>query len=140
MPKYTIYQIIHREIPHCYIGSTKHYSARCALHKNHYKTKDRLIYNTMKLNGGWDAYEFRVLEEFDCESRGDAEEKETEWIRRMENEMDVLNTNKRDVVPEGNPNRWYYKNRAEYINKSKAYYYQNREQILERLKRIREAN
>lgn len=139
MPKYTIYQIIHKTMPNCYIGSTKNYSARCALHKNHYNTKDILLYNTMKENGGWDSYEFRVLEEMECETRGEAEEKETEWLRRFEPEMDILNTNKRNDIKDDNPNKWYYKKRSDYISKSKAYYYRNREQILARLKTNRDA-
>ena len=135
--RFTFYKIVDKQNTHCYIGSTRNYGARCCLHKNHYKTKDRLIYNTMKLNGGWDNYKFEIIEEREYETRGEAEKYETELIQRMETQMDILNKNKCGRVPDVE-HTWYYKNRNSYLQKANNYYHQNKERILQKMKEVRD--
>ena len=141
--KYTIYQIKHKENPHCYIGATRHYKARLALHKTHYKhNKQNHLYNTIRLNGGLDAYEFVILEEFACMSRTDGEQRENYWIQKYETQMQLLNTYKRNMVtsiPEDIKHKWYYKQRLHNMQLGRSYYYKNRESILARMKEKYEA-
>jgi len=138
--KYTIYQIKHKQLPHCYIGSTKNFYGRVAVHKTYYKQGiERQLYNTMQQNGGWDSYDIIPLEEFECSNRTEAESRENHWIKRFEGEMELLNTYKRSMgsIPEGTTRKWYYKSREHHMQLSREYYYKNRESILERLKGIR---
>lgn len=139
MVKYTFYRIVDLKNTHAYIGSTRNYDARCCLHRTNYKTKDRLVYNTMKLNGGWDNYKFEILEEREYETRSEAEKYETELIRKAENEMDILNKNKRGQIPDVK-HKCYYNNRESYLKKANDYYHLNRVRILERLKMIRDGD
>lgn len=136
--RFTFYRIIDNQQTHCYIGSTRNYGARCSLHRNHYKTKDRVVYNTMKLNGGWDNYKFEIMEEREFETRSEAEKYETQLIRQIETQMDILNKNKCGGMPDVQ-HRWYYKSRDAYLEKANTYYHMNKERILARLKEKRDA-
>jgi len=126
MNKYTIYQIIHKQFPHCYIGCTKDLPGRIAVHKTYCnQKKDRYIYNKMNLNGGWEAYEIIVLEEFVCMSRSDAEKIENKWLKKMEDQMMVMNTYKRHmgIVPVDCKHPSYYANREQRQLVSRLNYY-----------------
>lgn len=140
--KYTIYQIKHKEHPHCYIGVTRNVYGRIAVHKTHYtQGLKRHLYNTMRLNGGWESYDIIPLEEFECSNRTEAESRENDWIRKTESQMELLNTYKRSLgcIPEGTNRKWYYKSREHHMEYGRNYYSKNRELILERLKEAREA-
>jgi group I intron endonuclease len=126
MNKYTIYQIIHKQFPHCYIGCTKDLNRRIAVHKTYCnQQKSRYLYDKMNLNGGWDAYDVVILEEFVCMSRTDAETRENYWIKKMESDMMIMNTYKCNMgsVPIGCKNPYYYKHRQEKQLESRLNYY-----------------
>ena len=139
--KYTIYKIQHCVFPHCYIGATRNFKARIALHKTHYhKGIKRHLYDTMRLNGGIESYDIIVIEQFDCLSRVDAEQRENFWINKYEDEMQLLNTYKRCMsdIPEDVKHKWYYRQRLHNMQKGRLYYYKNREEILARMKEKRD--
>lgn len=126
MNKYTIYQIIHKLYPHCYIGCTKDFKGRIAVHKTYCNQhKKRNIYDKMNMNGGWEAYDIVVLEEFVCNNRQDAEKVENKWLQKMEDEMMVMNSYKRNmgIVPIGCTNKSYYRNREKYQLDARLKYY-----------------
>jgi hypothetical protein len=79
----------------------------------------------MNMNGGWDAYNVVILEEFVCNSRTDAEKIENKWLKKMEDEMMVMNTYKRNmgIVPVDCKNPYYYKHRQEKQLESRLNYY-----------------
>ena len=127
MNKYTIYQIIHKQFPHCYIGCTKDLAGRIAVHKTYCNQgKKRNIYDKMNENGGWNAYDVIVLEEFVCMNRTDAERVENKWIQKLEKQMMVMNTYKLNmggIVPMDCKNPSYYKHREQRQLESRLHYY-----------------
>lgn len=134
---YTIYQIRHKTNTHCYIGATRHYKSRIAVHKTHLlNEKKSHLYNTMQLNGGWNEYDFIVLEEYQCQSRRDAEQRESYWIQRYEGEIQLLNTYKRNIgsIPENTKCKSYYNHREHNMQIGRSYYYKHREDVLKNRK------
>jgi hypothetical protein len=79
----------------------------------------------MNLNGGWDAYNIIVLEEFVCMSRTDAETRENFWIKKYEKDMIIMNSYKRNMgsIPDDCKNPYYYKNRQQKQFESRLNYY-----------------
>ena len=126
MNKYTIYQIIHKQFPHCYIGCTKNLPSRIAVHKTYCNQGlNRNIYNKINMNGGWNAYDVVILEQFACMSRTDAETRENYWIKKMESDMMIMNTYKRNmkIVPIDCKNPSYYANREQRQLEARLNYY-----------------
>lgn len=120
---YVIYQIMHNTLPHCYIGVTRNYDARCALHRHNLRHSNLKLYRTMRENGGLDSYHFMVIEELDCDNRRDAEQSELECIQRLERQnIELLNTNKiqmNDCKLRNTRNAlsYYYRNRGDVLKK-----------------------
>jgi hypothetical protein len=79
----------------------------------------------MNLNGGWNAYDVVILEEFVCMSRTDADKIENKWIKKMEAEMMILNTYKLNMgsIPANCKNPIYYANREQRQLESRLNYY-----------------
>jgi predicted GIY-YIG superfamily endonuclease len=81
---YIIYKISIAD--QCYIGSTKDFKQRKAHHKSTCNSKTS-IHNNLKLykivreNGGWNYCEMKPIEEFECETKRQAECREEHWIR-----------------------------------------------------------
>ena len=91
---YTIYKIsIEGEN---YIGSTRDLKQRKKEHKSccnnpNYHSYNSKIYTTIRENGGWDYCEITPIEEFDCETKRQAECREEYWRREYKS---ILNTNR----------------------------------------------
>jgi hypothetical protein len=128
---FVIYQIKHNQNLHCYIGSTSNYYGRIALHKCNSKTKETLLYKTIRENGGIQNYEFTILDKLNSISRREAETKENEYIMQYENEMKILNTYKCNLTPEQSK-------RFRSMEMGRTYYDKNKESILKKLKEKRE--
>lgn len=83
---YSIYRItVGSEI---YIGSTRHLKQRKDAHKTASKSnlkdcsKSKLkLYEAINANGGWDCCDMALIEEFDCETKRQAECREEFWRR-----------------------------------------------------------
>ena len=128
---YIIYQIRHKTLPQCYIGTTSNYYNRVALHKCHSKYKESLLYNTIRANGGFNEYEFVVLEEYSCGCRRDAESRENYWIKMHERlDVQLLNSYKLGDLSE----------RENSMARCRSYYWRNRDNILAKMKGVREAH
>ena len=81
---YTIYKI--RIAGEDYIGSTLDLKQRKREHKSacynpNYHGYDSKIYTTIRENGGWDCCEITPVEEYDCETKRQAECREEHWRR-----------------------------------------------------------
>ncbi len=79
---YTIYKI--SIAGEDYIGSTRDFKQRKKSHKsicnNNNDTRYSLkLYNTIRENGGWDCCNITPVEEFDCETKRQAECREEYW-------------------------------------------------------------
>lgn len=91
---YTIYKI--SIAGEDYIGSTKDLKQRKRGHKSNSNNSNRSDYNcklytTIRDNGGWDCCVVAPVEEYECESKRQAECREEYWRREYKA---MLNTNK----------------------------------------------
>jgi group I intron endonuclease len=89
--EYTIYKIYCKDenIKDCYVGSTKDLSNRKAVHKFDCKNKDINVYKFIKENGGFDNFEFEVVETLICENKNDAYIRERYWIEELKANLNI---------------------------------------------------
>ncbi len=89
---YTIYKI--SIAGEDYIGSTKDLKQRKGQHKsscnnpNHHGYNSK-IYTTIRANGGWDCCEITPVEEFECETKRQAECREEYWRREYKASLNM---------------------------------------------------
>ena len=135
-----------------YVGSTTQFTKR----KNHHKTccnnpKDKeynlKVYELIRANGGWEAFEMKPHKIFPCQSKLELEIEEENCRKIIQSTM---NTNWCHRNPNESKKAYYEKNRDKlieqrqnYINdnpevkeerlmKSMEYYYENKEKIAKR--------
>ena len=119
----SVYRIVDKNEPSMfYIGSTKDLNHRIKSHKFDCKTMDRKVYKYIRENGGWDNFEFEVIEKYD-----NYKEKEIEIIQELQPPLN-MNLYNYDI----NEYAKAYRNK----NKEKiaVYYEANKKQILEQRK------
>lgn len=79
-----------------YIGYTTNIKDRMGVHRrvtlyNTHKSHNQKTYKYIRENGGWDNWAYEILEEFSCNNKLEARNKEKEWFEKLKPE---LNTNK----------------------------------------------
>ena len=87
---YSIYKIFCKDsnVKDIYVGSTTKLRSRMTTHKTtlnnpnnpHNKYK---LYTTIKDNGGWENWDYEVLEELENVAKIDARKKEEEWTQKL---------------------------------------------------------
>jgi hypothetical protein len=97
--KYIIYEItpLDKSLVYSYIGSTKNFRTRKFQHKNRcYYEKDIKNYNLpvyqfIRENGGWDAFEMNPIEEIEVENKTQARIREQFFKNEREKNIQMLN-------------------------------------------------
>jgi hypothetical protein len=125
--EYTIYSItcIDAKVKGIYVGSTKDFANRQRKHVDtsiDAKTEHRKLYKCITANGGWDNWNFTILENCTCETQSDAFIKERLWYDNLEANL--------------NMNRPYI-TREEVQEQQKHYYDKNKDVIIEYRKKYR---
>lgn len=173
MPNYqngTIYKISCKnpEITDCYVGSTVDHNSRKSSHKsvcNNENSKDYNlpVYRYIRDNGGWNNWEFVLLEDYPCRTKKQLNIRERLWLEKLgaklnscypersneeikEYRKDWKNVNKEHLKQyrknwrEENKEhlKEYYEEKMK--EKSKEYYEVKKEEILEKTKEYREKN
>ena len=91
--EYTIYSITCKDVlvTGIYVGSTSDFYHRENRHKSHSndEKKTSKLYDTIRANGGWVNWEFKILESFTCE-KYEALIRERYYIDKLQSD---LNTN-----------------------------------------------
>jgi predicted GIY-YIG superfamily endonuclease len=82
-----------------YFGSTRDIYKRQASHKTALKTRQSLLYRTVRENGGWDAIVCEVLKEWEC-SDSELKATEDEYIRQNRGSEFLLNSMPASTTPE----------------------------------------
>jgi len=59
---FTIYNLYKKDSNECYIGKTRDVPKRMALHKFYSKTSPYKLYNFMRTNGGYENFDYEILE------------------------------------------------------------------------------
>ena len=122
--KNIIYKIVCKDeiVKDIYVGRTCDITRRKYQHKNNCINKKKLyLYSCINLNGGWDNWDFIIVEQYPCENSIDAGHREKYWINLL---MATLNIN--GLFSENDANKeykkkWYFENRAK-IRKHQAEY------------------
>jgi hypothetical protein len=138
----TIYKIVCKdpEITECYVGSTTSHSKRKSRHKsscNNEKSKDYNypVYRYIRDNGGWDNWEFVLLEDYPCRTKKQLNIRERYWFEKLGAKLN-------SIYPERSKeeyNKEYREGNKEEISEyNKKHYENNKEKIKERNKKNKE--
>ena len=120
-----------------YIGSTSNFKQRMIAHKtscNNIKSKsyNLKIYQTIRLNGGWNLFEKVVVQTVCCENRKELREIEGEFIK---------NIGTMNCQISGRSQKKYYKdNKDKILEKKKKYRENNKDILSKKAKQYRKKN
>jgi len=152
MPKISVnysrtqmYKIVCKDltITYTYVGHTTNWTKRkskhkCNCHNENSREYHFQVYRIIRENGGWDNWTMILIEDYPCENRLQAEQRERYWI-------ETLNANLNKVIPSRTIQEWkeehkeyikiyntnYYQEHKEDIKIYNTNYYQkNREKII----------
>ena len=138
--KTIIYKIVCKDIniTDLYVGHTTNFIKRKNQHKNtcnneNSKKYNYYIYQFIRNNGRWDNWEMVEIEKYICNDKLEACKRERYWI---ENLKATLNK----VIPSRTKDEYYYDNKEEILVKMKEYKTLNKDKISEYKKQYREIN
>ena len=142
---YTFYMIQHINEPstHNYVGSSKHLPARILLHKSDCYNETRPCYNskiyqTMRQNGGFDAFQVVELEHHNM-TDNDAHQHEQQLIQKIKPTMNTIKAWTGLSIEEYH--KQHYKENFEKIKEHKKHYQtENAEKIKEYYKQYYKEN
>jgi hypothetical protein len=133
---YIIYQIraLDPNIEHMYVGSTQDFTKRKCRHKtNCYNPNDRSykipLYQFIRANGGWDAFEMVPLKEVQCDTKLKARMAEEDERKKLKAQLNVRRAH-RDEATKNEYKQTY----------NHQYYEKNREQLQVYQQQYRELN
>ena len=98
--KFVIYKIYQPEIPEMfYIGSTTNFSSRKSNHKKYCSNKVSKkyrypLYQYIRACGGWDKFEMCIIENYQCQSKGEGLQKEQEYIDLLKPKLNAIKAKK----------------------------------------------
>ena len=72
---YTIYNLYKKDSNDCYIGKTRDVPKRMVLHKFYSKTSSYKLYEFMRANGGYENFDYEILETDIPQDQGVAKER-----------------------------------------------------------------
>jgi hypothetical protein len=153
--KTIIYKICCKDptITDIYVGSTTNLVRRKSTHKCSYfnpnhKQYSYYVYDYIRKNGGWDNWEFIVVEQITCDNHQEALQKERYWLETLSatlNKQIPSRTNKeyrtsfKDKLREYEK-EYYEKNKERHNQACKEYYEKNKEKLDHYQKDYREGN
>jgi hypothetical protein len=141
--KSIIYKLVCNDlnIKECYVGSTTNFIKRKNVHKsacNNEKSKDYNFnrYNFIRNNGGWENWSMVLVENFNCESKRELEQRERFWFEKLKS---TLNSHKPYITEEENKeyHEEYHKeyrdnNKEQILKQKKEYYEKNKKKLKEK--------
>ena len=122
-----------------YIGSTCNFNQRMSQHKsscNNIKSKsyNLKIYQTIRLNGGWDEFEKEIIKHVCCENKKELHEIEGEFIKNIG--IGTMNC----IIPARTKKQYQEDNKVKISEYHKIYQENNKIKITEQRKKYREDN
>ena len=75
------------ECTHFYIGHSTNFILRKNVHKFYSKTKNSNLYKYIRENGGWENFVMEKIDDFPCETKREAHQREREFIECLEPEL-----------------------------------------------------
>jgi hypothetical protein len=128
---YIIYMIKCNDgnVGNCYIGSTMNFRTRKHHHKSHCSNENSKKYNLklykfIRLNGFWDNFEMKPIEEYLCDSKMQAVIREQHWIDYYQPDLNSVNAH---TTEEGKNDKMkeYEANNKDKIKETKRVYREN---------------
>ena len=145
--KHIIYKITIIDRPEfIYVGSTKYYSNRKWEHKKDYdKHPERLLYKTIRENGGWENAVMSPIEEYVCDNKIQSLIRERYWLETLQANM---NTMLKPTITEDEKTKreteykakWFQDNKERLTEKNKEYREIHKEEIIEKQKSLYQQN
>ena len=135
-----------------YIGSTCNFKKRMIQHKsacNNIKSKsyNLKIYQTIRLNGGWDEFEKVVVQNVCCENRNELREIEGEFIKNIGTMNSQISGRSQKKYRDDNreiilkyQKKYRKNNKDKILEKNKKYRKKNKDKILEKKKKYYKDN
>ena len=153
--KTKIYKIVCKDvsIPELYVGHTtkmikRKYNHKDACCKEHKKEYNQYKYQFIRENGGWDNFEFVVIEDYPCNNVEEATRRERYWVENLNATLnktlpsrtskEYYETHKEDIKEQRKEYR--EKNHDKILEKKKEYYYANQEEQKLKSKEFRETH
>lgn len=115
------------EIKDIYVGHTTDFTKRKSSHKSHCNNQNSEKYNYdvykfIRDNGGWNNFDMVMVEQYSCQNRFLAEQRERYWL-------ETLNATLNKVIPTRIRDEWIEVNKDTISEKRKIYNQQNKEHI-----------
>jgi hypothetical protein len=142
--QYTIYEIRHRDpfMLNTYVGTTRDFNKRKSVHRlrsRNEETYNYPLYQQIRHFGGWDNFIMRPLEIIQCETRREAECRETYWINQCNARMNeykkpMTERELDNYKAQSSHKKSYANNREKKLDACRQYYLDNREEILKKRK------
>jgi hypothetical protein len=128
-----------------YIGHTTNFINRKNNHKNtcnnqNQKNYNLYVYKFIRDNGGWENWSIIQIEEYNCSNKREAESRERHWIELLNAELNSVNPITSYEEKQKQKQDWYEENKEEILEKSKKIYEENKEQKLEYQKEYAQEN
>ena len=118
---YSIYKLFKINSNDCYIGKTKNINKRMVLHKFYSKTSPYKLYEYMRANGGYENFDFEILETNITEEQGVNKERYYYDIYQPS-----LNSNVPNRSPYESKLQYRTKNRLQIINNVREWQRENK--------------
>jgi hypothetical protein len=120
-----IYKIVCKDltIKHTYVGHTTQWTDRKSHHKSDCRNENSKnhnfpVYIFIRNNGGWDNWDMILIEDYPCENKLQAEQRERYWI-------ETLNANLNISIPTRNKKEYYEDNREYILQRTCQHYREN---------------
>ena len=136
---YSIYNLYKINSNDCYIGKTKNVKARMVLHKYYSKSSTYKLYEFMRANGGFENFEYEILETEISEAQGVNKERyyydlykpslnnNVPAQTQEQSQLQYRTNNKFKLLEK--TKLWQANNKEKYMNYQKQYY-QNKKMSL----------
>jgi hypothetical protein len=126
------------EIKDIYVGHTTDFTKRKCQHKYCCNNENSLshnlnVYKFIRDNGNWDNWEMIMVEQYPCQNKLEAHERERHWL-------ETLNAKLNCQIPTRTKKEWRNEHEDEIVEYKKIYYEINKEEISEKNKIYREEN
>ena len=136
-----------------YVGHTTEFTKRKWGHKTCCNNENDInhnlkIYQTIRLNGGWDNWKMIEIEKYLCTDGNEATARERYWYEQLKANMNTLNPHRKqteyyndnkDIILEKNK-QYRIINKITIAEQKKQYHSENKEVILEKMKQYRQDN
>jgi len=132
-------------ITEIYIGHTTNFTQRkhnhhSSCYNSNLKYYNILVYKFIRNNGGWNNWSMLKIEDYNCNDKYEAINRERYWIETLKSKLNVNNPIATDEEKIQQKKDWYEENKDKILEKGKINYGENKEQKLEYQKQYTEDN